>query len=186
MEKFSTCWADEDHAYLQVKPDKVAGRKDFCDTQDEKILTQVLNDYDLETKDFYRWETRYGNDELSALILKKSGHDLGRILSMEALERGGSGRICKLKIVGEKKTLTVGKELEIRKLLSESHLKSSSFDVDFVGDDLILRGKGWGHGVGLCQIGAAVMSSEGYDYRSILLHYYPESEIRRFGIEIYK
>jgi SpoIID/LytB domain protein len=186
MERFSTCWADEDYAYLQVKPDNLAGRKDFCDTQDEKILTQVLNDYDLETKDFYRWETRYSNDGLSALILKKSGHDLGRILSMEALERGGSGRISKLKIVGEKKTLTVGKELEIRKILSESHLKSSAFDVDFDGEDVILRGRGWGHGVGLCQIGAAVMSSEGYDYRSILLHYYPESEIRRFGIEIYK
>jgi SpoIID/LytB domain protein len=186
MERFSTCWADEDYAYLQVKPDNLAGRKDFCDTQDEKILTQVLNDYDLETKDFYRWETRYSNDGLSALILKKSGHDLGRILSMEALESGGSGRISKLKIVGEKKTLTVGKELEIRKILSESHLKSSAFDVEFDGEDVILRGRGWGHGVGLCQIGAAVMSSEGYDYRSILLHYYPESEIRRFRIEIYK
>ena len=180
MEKFSVCWDDKDYAYLQPLPDSPAhleGGKCFCDTQDKEILGQVLNNYDQETTDFYRWTQVYGVSELSELVAKKSGTDIGRILRMEALERGESGRIYKLKIVGSDKTLIVGKELEIRKILSESHLKSSAFDVEMTEDEVILHGKGWGHGVGLCQIGAAVMASEGYTYEEILKHYYPGTSI---------
>ena len=180
MEKFSVCWDDKDYAYLQPLPDSPAhleGGKCFCDTQDKEILGQVLNNYDQETTDFYRWTQVYGVSELSELVARKSGTDIGRILRMEALERGESGRIYKLKIVGSDKTLIVGKELEIRKILSESHLKSSAFDVEMTEDEVILHGKGWGHGVGLCQIGAAVMASEGYTYEEILKHYYPGTSI---------
>jgi SpoIID/LytB domain protein len=180
MEKFSVCWDDKDYAYLQPLPDSPAhleGGKCFCDTQDKEILGQVLNNYDQETTDFYRWTQVYGVSELSELVARKSGTDIGRILRMEALERGESGRICKLKIVGSDKTLIVGKELEIRKILSESHLKSSAFDVEMTEDEVILHGKGWGHGVGLCQIGAAVRASEGYTYEEILKHYYPGTSI---------
>ena len=180
MEKFSVCWDDKDYAYLQPLPDSPAhleGGKCFCDTQDKEILGQVLNNYDQETTDFYRWTQVYGVSELSELVARKSGTDIGRILRMEALERGESGRIYKLKIVGSDKTLIIGKELEIRKILSESHLKSSAFDVEMTEDEVILHGKGWGHGVGLCQIGAAVMASEGYTYEEILKHYYPGTSI---------
>lgn len=191
MEKFSTCWEDRDMPYLQPlvdAPGHGAG-KCFCDTQDKEILGQVLNNYDQETVDFYRWRVEYGRDSLSELVAGRSGMYLGRIQSIEPLERGESGRIYKLKIVGSEKTLTVGKELEIRRLLSESHLKSSAFDVEYLScgqivdaeadwDTLILHGKGWGHGVGLCQIGAAVMASQGYTYKEILSHYYPETELK--------
>ena len=180
MERFSTCWEDKDHAYLQPLPDTPGheeGQPCFCDTQDKEILSQVLNNYDQETVDFYRWEVEYGRKELAELIERRCGHKLGEIVSMEALERGGSGRISKLRITGVNKTLTVGKELEIRRILSESHLKSSAFDVEITSDKVILRGSGWGHGVGLCQIGAAVMASKGYDYRQILEHYYPETTL---------
>lgn len=188
MEKFCTCWDDVDMPYLQPLPD-APGHGDgkcFCDTQDKEILGQVLNNYDQETVDFYRWTVEYGRDELSELIARRSGISLGRIEKLEPLERGESGRICKLKIAGSEKTLNVGKELEIRRLLSESHLKSSAFEVEYMSngspvdsshewDTLILHGKGWGHGVGLCQIGAAVMASQGYTYKEILLHYYPDT-----------
>ena len=176
MERFSTCWEDEDHAYLQPLPDSPyhSERDDcFCNTQDSGILSQVLNGYDQETVDFYRWEVEYPNEYLSALVERKSGVRLGRIISIDPIERGESGRISKLRIKGEDKILIVGKELEIRRILSETHLKSSAFEAEMNGDRIILRGKGWGHGVGLCQIGAAVMSSKGYDYRQILEHYYP-------------
>lgn len=188
MEKFSVCWDDVDMPYLQPLADApVHGDgKCFCDTQDKEILGQVLNNYDQETVDFYRWKVEYTRDELTELIARRSGMTLGRINSLEPQERGDSGRIYKLKIVGSEKTLTVGKELEIRRLLSESHLKSSAFDVEYIAggipadagqpwDTLILHGKGWGHGVGLCQIGAAVMASQGYTYKEILLHYYPNT-----------
>ena len=174
-EKYSTCWEDKDYAYLPAladTPEHGEGRC-FCDTDDEAVLSQVLNSYDLETKDFYRWKVVYDRAELSALVKEKSACDLGEITAIAALERGGSGRISKLRITGSKQSLIVGKELEIRKLLSTSHLKSSAFDVTFDGDKVIFDGKGWGHGVGLCQIGAAVMASLGYDYRRILEHYYP-------------
>ena len=180
MESFSTCWEDRDMPYLQPladTPDHDPERECFCNTTDKTILSQVLNNYDQETVDFYRWTEIFDRDSLSELILRKGGFDLGRIVSLEPLERGVSGRIMKLKITGTAKTLVVGKELEIRRLLSESHLKSSAFDVRYEDDKIILDGKGWGHGVGLCQIGAAVMASKGYAYTQILEHYYPGTTI---------
>ena len=190
MEKFSVCWDDVDMPYLQSLADAPGhgDGKSFCDTQDKEILGQVLNNYDQETVDFYRWTLEYRRDELSQLIEKRSGLSLGRIERLEPVERGESDRIYKLRIVGSDKALIVGKELEIRRLLSESHLKSSAFEVEYkqagntVGPDqewdtLVLHGKGWGHGVGLCQIGAAVMASQGYEYKDILLHYYPDTTI---------
>ena len=180
MEAFSTCWEDKDMPYLQPLPDTPDHDPHgdcFCNTTDKEILSQVLNNYDQETVDFYRWTETFDRDQLSDLILRKSGFDLGRILSLEPLERGVSGRIMKLKITGAKKTLVVGKELEIRRILSESHLKSSAFDVRYEDDRIVLDGKGWGHGVGLCQIGAAVMASKGYTYTQILEHYYPGAKI---------
>ena len=190
MEKFSTCWDDVDMPYLQPMTD-TPGHSDgkcFCDTQDKEILGQVLNNYDQETVDFYRWRVEYGRSQLSELIERRSGIALGKIQKIEALERGESERIYRLKIVGSDRTLTVGKELEIRRLLSDSHLKSSAFVVEYMSagrpvksdddwDSLALHGKGWGHGVGLCQIGAAVMASQGYDYMEILSHYYPGTEV---------
>lgn len=181
MERFSACWADEDKPYLQPLPDTPGHDSDarcFCDTQDKEILGQVLNGYDQETVDFFRWEVRYERSELAGLISRRSGHDIGELVSMEVLERGDSYRCVKLKITGSKMTLVLGKELEIRRILSESHLKSSAFDVVMEGDEVILNGKGWGHGVGLCQIGAAVMAAEGYDYHQILQHYYPGASLQ--------
>ncbi len=180
MERFSTCWDDRDYAYLQPLNDS-PGHADngecFCDTQDREILGQVLNNYDQETVDFYRWTVEYEKSYLSGLIERRSGVKIGEVLALEPLERGESGRICKLRIVGSEKTLVVGKELEIRRILSESHLKSSAFDVEITPGKVVLRGSGWGHGVGLCQIGAAVMASKGYTYREILEHYYPGTDI---------
>lgn len=150
----------------------------FCNTQDKHILAQVLNNYDQETVDFYRWKVTYSTAELSALIQRKSGIDFGIIQDLIPIERGVSGRITRLKIVGSLREMTVGKELEIRKILSESHLYSSAFVVRKQADQLTLLGAGWGHGVGLCQIGAAVMSEKGFDYRAILSHYYPNTEIK--------
>ena len=181
MEAFSTCWEDKDYDYLQPLPDAPGHNEEagcFCNTADKDILSQVLNNYDQETMDFYRWTEVYGRQELADLIERKSGVHIGRLVGMEPLERGLSGRIWKLRIEGSEKTMVVGKELEIRRILSESHLKSSAFDVEFTDDKIILRGSGWGHGVGLCQIGAAVMASEGYTYRQILEHYYPGSELQ--------
>ena len=198
MEKFSTCWGDEDMPYLQPLADApghgeagpdAGDIRCFCDTQDKEILGQVLNNYDQETVDFYRWRVEYGRAELSELVARRSGIELGLIQKLEPLERGESERIYKLRITGSQKTLTVGKELEIRRLLSESHLKSSAFEVEYLADGqtagpdaewdtLVLHGKGWGHGVGLCQIGAAVMASQGYAYTEILSHYYPETTLK--------
>ena len=183
MERFGTCWEDKEYPYLRSLPDApghFAGNKCFCDTQDKEILSQVLNNYDQETVDFYRWTVEYSREGLADLIERRSGVRIGRILSITPLERGGSGRISRLKIEGDEKTLVVGKELEIRRILSDSHLKSSAFDVEMRDDKVILHGSGWGHGVGLCQIGAAVMASEGYDYRQILEHYYPGTKINHY------
>ena len=182
MEIFSTCWEDKDYPYLQPLPDTPDWREGgevFCDTKDETILSQVLNDYDLETKDFYRWTTEYSRAEVSDLVRRRSGMDFGTIRDLVPIERGPSGRLKRLKVVGDKKTMVIGKELIIRRWLSESHLKSSAFEVKWVGDKLILDGAGWGHGVGLCQIGAAVMASKGYTFDQILLHYYPGSILER-------
>ncbi len=192
IEKFSTCWEERDLPYLQPLPDTegyVADAKPFCDTTDRRVLSQVLNDYDRETTDFYRWSVVYSRDGISTLITKNSGIDIGTLTALETLETGPSGRIRLLRVQGDKASFTVGKELEIRRILSETHLKSSAFTfeyLDFNGhpmsssdhwSQLALHGKGWGHGVGLCQIGAAVMASKGYDYRQILEHYYPGSEV---------
>ena len=195
-EEFETCWEDTHFDYLVKVEDNDANRAQgpmnltteegarewilsnpeaFCNTNDKEILGQVLNDYDQETIDFYRWKVSYTTNELSALICKKSGIDFGEILSLEPIKRGVSGRIYELKIVGTKKTLIVGKELEIRKWLSNSHLYSSAFVVEKDDDTFTLYGAGWGHGVGLCQIGAAVMAEKGYTYKEILAHYYPNT-----------
>lgn len=182
MELFSTCWEDKDYPYLQPLPDTadcVEGGDVFCDTNDEKILSQVLNDYDLETRDFYRWRTEYSRTEVSDLVRRRSGMDFGTIRDLVPVERGPSGRLKRLKVVGDKKTMIIGKELIIRRWLSDSHLKSSAFEVHWDGDHLTLDGSGWGHGVGLCQIGAAVMAAKGYTFDRILLHYYPGSTLER-------
>lgn len=180
MELFSTCWEDKDYPYLQAlpdTPDEKPGGDPFCDSTDEKILSQVLNDYDLETKDFYRWTVEYSRNEVSDLIRTRSGIDFGTIQELIPIERGPSGRIKRLRVVGSKREMIIGKELIIRKWLSSSHLKSSAFTVIWNGDKLTLKGSGWGHGVGLCQIGAAVMASKGYGFQTILGHYYPGSEL---------
>ena len=181
MEKFSTCWQDKDYPYLQALPDAPehdCGKETFCNTADKAILSQVLNNYDQETTDFYEWTEVVEPKRLGELIERKFGVMTGAVKALEPLERGESGRISKLRIVGELKTITVGKELEIRRILSETHLKSSAFEVEYSDDgNIILHGHGWGHGVGLCQIGAAVMASRGYTYRDILQHYYPEADI---------
>ena len=158
----------------------------FCNTQDKKILSEVLNDYDQETANFYRWKETLSQEKLQQLIADKLKMDLGAILDMKAVERGKSGRISKLQIIGTEKTFTIGKELEIRRTLSDSHLLSSAFVVDKYDKDeqgvpqrFELIGAGWGHGVGLCQIGAAVMGEQGYHYDAILLHYYQGAEIKK-------
>ena len=184
MEEFATCWQDKDMPYLQALEDR--DPKDgtiLCDTHDKAILSQVLNDYDQETVDFYRWTVTYTQDELSNLLRRKLGRDFGRILELRPIKRGKSGRIYQLLIRGTKDSLTIGKELTIRSALSESHLYSSAFEVEQEGDTFTLHGKGWGHGVGLCQIGAAVMGSKGYNYREILAHYYPETKIEKYNEE---
>jgi SpoIID/LytB domain protein len=158
----------------------------FCHTAEAEILEQVLTPYDRETADFYRWTVCYTQEELSELISRKSGMDFGEIIDLIPLQRGKSGRIEKLRIVGSALTFTIGKELEIRRTLSETHLYSSAFVVDKeygegeVPSRFVLTGAGWGHGVGLCQIGAAVMGAQGYTYRQILEHYYPGTDIKTF------
>jgi len=175
-ELFSTCWEDVDPPYLQSFEDS-DGEKCFCDCEDDEILSEVLNDYDQKTGDFYRWTVRCSRKELSDIVASRSGEDFGEILSLEPLQRGPSGRIKYLRIVGSLRTETIGKELRIRRILSRSHLKSSAFDVRMDGDDFVLEGEGWGHGVGLCQIGAAVMAHKGYGYKEILKHYYRGAQI---------
>ena len=172
-EEFQYCWEDTPKPYL------VSVEDPFCNTNDKDVLSQVLNDYDQETNDFYRWTVEYTVDELSRLVKENLKEDFGEITDLVPVERGKSGRIWKLKIVGTKKTMTIGKELEIRRALSESHLYSSAFDVEKTPAGFRLKGKGWGHGVGLCQIGAAVMGQKGYKYDEILLHYYRGAEIKR-------
>lgn len=197
MEEFQYCWDDTPKPYLkgigdtpeETIPDLtveenarqwiLSSPKSFCNTTDKRILSQVLNDYDQETTDFYRWRVSYTQEELSKLVEKKLGAGLGTITDMRPLKRGTSGRIRELRITGTKKTIVVGKELEIRRALSESHLYSSAFVVEKQGDTFTLIGAGWGHGVGLCQIGAAVMGDKGYAYDEILRHYYPGAEIEK-------
>lgn len=157
----------------------------FCNTNDGELLSTLLPSYDMETKNFYRWTVEYTQEEIAQLINKKSGFDFGNIIDLIPVERGHSGRIIKLKVVGSKKTMIIGKELQIRKILSESHLYSSAFVVERrdieneIPGSFILYGAGWGHGVGLCQIGAAVMSSSGYRFDEILSHYYKNALIHK-------
>ncbi len=193
-EDFTTAWGDQPVPYLVPVfdgpgsgiPEQSVGEfiknppNAYCRCTDQKILEQVLNPYDLETKDFFRWQIALGAEEAGHLVKKKLGEDLGRIVKLEPLERGRSGRIKRLRLVGEAGSLVIGKELEIRRALSESHLYSSAFVVDAEGSDFILYGAGWGHGVGLCQIGAAVMAFEGVGYPEILMHYYPGTVLKRF------
>ena len=206
-EEFQYCWEDTPKNYLTAVRDIALGIEStlpnltneeeaekwirfnppaFCNTQDKRILSQVLNDYDQETVDFYRWKVTLTQEKLQQLIADKLKMDFGAILDLKAVERGKSGRISKLQIIGTKKTFTIGKELEIRRTLSDSHLLSSAFIVDKYDIDeqgvpqrFELIGAGWGHGVGLCQIGAAVMGEEGYLYDAILLHYYQGAEIKK-------
>lgn len=198
LERFSTCWEDSDYPYLESYRDD-AGESatpdlrnesearawieskpaSFCNTDSRRIISQVLNDYDRETADFYRWQVEYTVKELSDLIEEKLSMHLGLITAIEPLQRGPSGRIFRLRITGENGTAVIGKELEIRRTLSPSHLYSSAFTVDRDDDRFIIRGAGWGHGVGLCQIGAAVMADKGYDFRSILSHYYKGAQLTK-------
>ncbi|MBQ3916618.1 MAG: SpoIID/LytB domain-containing protein, partial [Bacteroidales bacterium] len=182
-ELFSTCWEDKDLPYLQSLPDTPGheeGADPFCNTADAAVLSQVLNDYDLETKDFFSWKAEYSRAEISELISRRSGRMIGELKELKPLETGPSGRIKKLEVVGTAGSFVVGKELMVRKILSESHLKSSAFSIVWTKDDrLVLEGRGWGHGVGLCQIGAAVMASRGYGYDEILQHYYPGTSLER-------
>ena len=196
-ETFENAWESVPHAYLQQLVDAeqnpsgfkldltnetsardwILGKPDaFCNTNNKKVLSQVLNDYDQETNDFYRWEVTYTQEELSELAHQRSGINFGLINDLIPMERGVSGRITKLKIIGEKQTFTIGKELEIRKTLSKTHLYSSAFVViksEMDGKPIFtLKGAGWGHGVGLCQIGAAMMGDKGYSYKEILNHYF--------------
>lgn len=179
-ELFENCWEPVAHPYLTSVADSAGpGERDFCDTADEDVLRQVLNSYDRETPDFYRWERRYSPEELSGLLRRKTGVDFGEVRALEPLECGLSGRIIRLRVSGSRRTMVIGKELEIRRALSESHLYSSAFEASREEDGWVLRGRGWGHGVGLCQIGAAVMGALGYDYRRILAHYFPNASLTK-------
>lgn len=202
METFEHVWEPTEHPYLQAKRDDErtdfpdlrdeeeaqkwirTSPSAFCNTTDRQVLKQVLNDYDQETADFYRWKVVYSQEQLSSLIRERSDIDFGEIIALEPLERGTSGRIKRLKIIGTERVMIIGKELEIRRTLSKSHLYSSAFVVDAndendegIPQTFTLIGAGWGHGVGLCQIGAAVMAEKGYTYQQILEHYFPTSEI---------
>ena len=172
-EEFQYCWENTPKPYL------VSIHDPWCNTSDKKILSQVLNDFDQETPDFYRWKVEFTQQQLSELVSRKLNIDFGDIQDLIPVERGKSGRIWKLKIVGSKKTFTIGKELEIRRALSETHLLSSAFDVVKTNEGFTLNGKGWGHGVGMCQIGAAVMGAQGKSYEEILLFYYRNAEIQK-------
>jgi len=205
-ETFENVWEPEVHPYLQAiidNPKAPAGfdldltnenaaekwirnaPEAFCNTHDKQVLSQVLNDYDQETTDFYRWKVSYSQQVIAELIARKSGRDFGEVIDLIPVERGKSGRLTKLKIVGSKLTLIIGKELQIRKTLSESHLYSSAFVIDKlkiekgIPQEFILTGGGWGHGVGLCQIGAAVMGEKGYAFDEILMHYFRGAELEK-------
>lgn len=196
-ELFENAWANEHYPYLEAVRDEIGtplpdltieenaqafirtSPSAYCNTTDARVLSQVLNNYDQETKDFYRWTVQYTAAELSDIIRERSGIDFGEILDLVPIKRGPSARLYEMQIVGSKRTMVIGKELEIRKWLSRSHLYSSAFVVDRNEQgDFILTGAGWGHGVGLCQIGAAVMADKGYTYEQILAHYFPGSELK--------
>lgn len=209
FEEFSSCWGSRNYPYLKAGRDSTedavikdlteegnarkwieGGPEAFCNTKDIALLQESLNGYDQETDDFYRWKVEYSNPELSSILRERTGIDFGHIKDIILMERGVSGRLIKIRVCGSKRSLVIGKELEIRKCLSRSHLYSSAFIVDkavskgygtegkLYPDRFIIRGSGWGHGVGLCQIGAAVMASKGFDHREILSHYYPGATLQ--------
>jgi SpoIID/LytB domain protein len=203
-EEFSAAWGEQSFPYLMSIADEPTGNPPrtlrteaaarewiqssppaFCNTSDKTILAQILPATDLETPDFFRWRVEYAQEELADIIGQRSGMDFGHIVDLVPVERGNSGRLIKLKIVGTRTTLTIGKELEIRRTLSRSHLYSSAFVIDRVGEKdalpsrFVLRGAGWGHGVGLCQIGAAVMGEMGFSSTDILRHYFPAAELKK-------
>lgn len=198
FEEFEYCWEPKHFDYLVKRRDSadensfpdltveenarkwiLSSPDAFCNTSDPKVLSQVLNKFDQETQHFYRWTVEYTVEELSELVKRRSGEDYGEIIDLIPVARGTSGRLWKLKIVGSKKTKVIGKELEIRKTLSTSHLYSSAFVVEKKAGKFILHGAGWGHGAGLCQIGAAVMGEKGYSHDQILAHYFPGSQIEK-------
>lgn len=171
-ERYDVCWEDKVIPYLKSVED------DYCGRASDTVLRQMLNDYDFATKDYHDWCVNYSAEELSNIICERSGIDFGDIINLEPLKRGDSGRIYELRITGSKRTMVIGKELEIRKWLSKSHLYSSAFDVTRTPDGgFLLKGKGWGHGVGLCQIGAAVMAAEGHGFTEILNYYYKHTTL---------
>jgi len=205
-ELFENVWEPIPHPYLQKVTDNdrsppgyddnldseekarewITGSPEaFCNTTDKKVLSQVLNDYDQETFDFYRWKTERNQQEIQRMLKNRVGIDVGEVLDLTPIERGVSGRLVKLKITGSEKTMILGKELEIRKAFSDSHLYSSAFIIgkenikDGIPQKFIFTGAGWGHGVGLCQIGAAVMGAKGYSYREILSHYFKVAELKK-------
>lgn len=196
FEEFEYCWEPDHKPYLEAARDGenemdfpdltieenarqwiLSSPDAYCNTDNKQVLRQVLNNYDQETADFYRWTVEYTTEEISDLVRRRTGIDFGTILAIVPLERGTSGRICRMRLVGTRKTMEIGKELEIRRTLSESHLYSSAFVVEKTPDGFRLRGAGWGHGVGLCQIGAAMMADKGFDYRRILFHYFAGASI---------
>jgi len=189
-ESYPTAWEDEDIPYLQSVHDGPAqsgaynhetwirsNPPAYCNTEDSQLLARVLPGFDQETRDFYRWQVKYTPEELADLIKSRLGADLGPIRDVQALARGPSSRIYRLKLFGERDYIIIGKELEIRRALSRTHLYSSAFVVDKEADHFVFRGAGWGHGVGLCQIGAAVMANAGKTYTEILHHYYPGTTV---------
>lgn len=205
-ELFENCWEPIHHPYLSRVVDNVQEPEGFdtllhdeakavnwitgmpeafCNTTDKEVLRQVLNDYDQETNDFFRWQVTYTQQEIQELLKTRVGLDLGDIQDLEPLERGVSGRLIRLKIMGSKGEMTIGKELEIRKAFSKSHLYSSAFVVEKqdirnnIPQRFIFKGAGWGHGAGLCQIGAAVMGARGYNYQEILAHYFTGAQIEK-------
>jgi stage II sporulation protein D len=205
-EEFRTAWADRDVPYLSAVRDFDTGAASlmpnltgeeaarswiessppaFCNPRSTELLARILPDFDQETRDFYRWRVDYSQQELRQIITERLGDDLGPITDLKPLTRGKSGRIIRLEILGGRESLVVGKELEIRRILSRSHLYSSAFIVRTqqqtdakYPERFTLVGAGWGHGVGLCQIGAAVMAGEGYQHRHILEHYFSGVELK--------
>ena len=180
-ENFSLDFSDEKNAVKWIEGNPTA----YCNTTDKKILAQILLDYDQETTDFFRWKVEYNQKDLAELIKKKSGIDFGDVIDLVPVERGKSSRLIKLKIIGSKRTMVIGKELEIRRTLSETHLYSSAIliekenIIDNVPQKFIIKGAGWGHGVGLCQIGAAVMAEKGHEFDEILLHYFTNAKLKK-------
>ena len=205
FEQFENCWQPTNHSYLTARADCgdadrfpdltdegnaqrwiYSRPKSYCEDVSADVMCQVLNSYDRETPDFYRWTVEYTQSELAEIIKTRSGIDFGEIVDLQPLARGTSGRIFRLRIVGARRTMIVGKELEIRRWLSRSHLCSSAFVAEMCDKDaagipqrIVIKGAGWGHGVGLCQIGAAVMGERGYDYKEILMHYFKGAQLKR-------